>query len=228
MKFFSTIAIVLALALNVHAHASPVPMLGVSGIPTRNDVQNPSTGSPCGKINIAETINSSASVAMEADGRTAKINVTDYNAGADGSRSVSVLVDPTGTGKHFVAANVTKNGDPAPKTVGSDLVTVVLPAGTECSGGVDGASCLLSVKTTAGFGGCTLITQLESTSGSSTTTSSRTATTSAAAKAQASKAPCNSSKKTKRDRRAVGSRAARAARRGHAQFEGGLHANPVF
>jgi hypothetical protein len=64
-------------------------------------------------------------------------------SGADGSRSVSVLVDPTGTGKNFVAAKVTKNGDPAPKTNGSDKVTLSLPAGTKCTGGKTGNLCLL-------------------------------------------------------------------------------------
>jgi hypothetical protein len=63
-------------------------------------------------------------------------------SGADGSRFVSVLVDPTGTGKNFVAAKVTKNGDPAPKANGSDQVKLKLPAGTKCTGGKAGNLCL--------------------------------------------------------------------------------------
>ncbi|KAJ7065489.1 hypothetical protein C8F01DRAFT_1125759 [Mycena amicta] len=217
MKFFSTIlpsaTVLLALALNANAHASPVPMLGIKGTPQRNDVQRPSTSSPCGNVNIANTIDTSSSVPAEADGTTVQLNITNYNAGADGSRSVSVMVDPTGTGKKFVAANVTKNGDPAPKTNGNDLVTLELPAGTKCTGGKSGNLCLLSVKSTASFGGCTLVSQLASSTG-----------TSSAAGATSSKVPCKSKAKRNRDRRAIGTRVAKAAR---AEVEG-LHDNPVF
>ncbi|KAJ6606936.1 hypothetical protein B0H10DRAFT_1956732 [Mycena sp. CBHHK59/15] len=64
------------------------------------------------------------------------------------------MVDPTGTGKKFVAA---KN----PKSTGTQKITLVLPAGTQCTGGKVGNLCLLSVKSTAGFGGCTVVSQLQ-------------------------------------------------------------------
>ncbi|KAJ7825705.1 hypothetical protein B0H13DRAFT_1506589, partial [Mycena leptocephala] len=146
--------IVLALALHASAHAMPSPALGVSGIPVRNDVQRPSTSAPCGKIDIASNLDKSTAVPVESDGTTVMLNVTNYNAGGDGSRSVSVLVDPTGSGKNFVKATVTKNGDANPKGTGTDQVKLSLPAGTKCSGGKAGNLCLLSVKSTAGFGGC--------------------------------------------------------------------------
>ncbi|KAF7309410.1 hypothetical protein MIND_00311800 [Mycena indigotica] len=210
MKFFATVlpsfTVVLALALHVQAHASPVPMLGIKGTPQRNQVQRPSTSSPCGNVNIANTIDSSESVPLESDGTTLRLNITNYNAGGDGSRKVSVLVDPTGTGKDFVAANVTKNGDPAPKNNGADIVTIELPAGTKCTGGGKGNLCLLSVKSSAGFGGCTLASQLASSSSS----------TGSSCKSKGKKA------KRSGDRRAVGTRAALAAR-GES-----LHQNPVF
>ncbi|KAJ7483521.1 hypothetical protein FB451DRAFT_1338199 [Mycena latifolia] len=203
---FTSAAIALALALQVHAHAMPSPALGVSGLPARSDVQRPSTNAPCGSVNIASSIDKSTAVPAEADG-SVMLNITNYNAGADGSRSVSVLVDPTGTGKKFVAASVTKNGDAAPKDTGTEQVKLTLPAGTKCTGGKAGNLCLLSVKSTAGFGGCTVVSQL---SASSASESASAPTASASAK------PCKKSK-----RRAAGTRAPRALRRS-------LHANPVF
>ncbi|KAJ7467796.1 hypothetical protein B0H11DRAFT_2239212 [Mycena galericulata] len=138
-------------------------------------------------------------------------------SGADGSRSVSVMVDPTGTGKKFVAAKVTTNGDAAPTNVGTQQIKLSLPAGTQCSGGKAGNLCLLSVKSTSGFGGCTVASQALSASGSSAPDTGSSGTTTTAAPAPAatkSTKPCNS-----RKRRAVGTRAARALRRS-------LHENP--
>ncbi|KAJ7498246.1 hypothetical protein B0H11DRAFT_1999186 [Mycena galericulata] len=200
-SIFTSAALVLALALQANAHAMPSPALGVAGIPARSDVQRPSTSAPCGSVNIASSINNSTAIPVEADG-SVMFNMTNFNAGADGSRSVSVMVDPTGTGKKFVAAKVTTNGDAAPTNVGTQQIKLSLPAGTQCSGGKAGNLCLLSVKSTSGFGGCTVASQALSASGSS--------------------APdTGSSGTTTRKRRAVGTRAARALRRS-------LHENPVF
>jgi len=201
-------AIVLALALHASAHAMPSPALGVSGIPVRNDVQRPSNNAPCGNVDIASNLDKSTAVPVESDGTTVMLNVTNYNAGADGSRSVSVLVDPTGTGKKFVAAKVTKNGDPNPKGTGTDKVTLSLPPGTQCTGGKNRNLCLLSVKSTAGFGGCAVVSQLAASASSPSASAGAPAATK-------SKVPCNGK------RRAVGTRAPRALRRS-------LHENPVF
>ncbi|KAJ7648245.1 hypothetical protein DFH06DRAFT_1300540 [Mycena polygramma] len=133
-------------------------------------------------------------------------------SGGDSSRSVSVLVEPTGTGKKFVAAKVTKNGN-------------------------------TSVKSTAGFGNCVVVTQTASSSSpavpSSTADASPSASTAAAApSASASgsstkskaKVPCTSSRK----RGAVGTRLPRALRLAASSSgsEGsgseGLHPHPFF
>jgi len=211
----------LALALHASAHAMPSPALGVAGAPTRADVQRPSTSKPCGTVPIAANLDKSTAIATEADGMTIMMNVTNFNSGADGSRSVSVTVDPTGTGKsaNFVKATVSKNGNANPTSDGTDKVTLALPKGTKCTGGTAGNLCLLSVKTTAGFGACVVVSQLDT---SSTGSDSVPASASAAAGAPAAttvKVPCTSSRK----RRGVGTRAPRALR--HAQ---GLHANPLF
>ncbi|KAF7345592.1 hypothetical protein MVEN_01578000 [Mycena venus] len=210
--------ILLALALRASAHAMPSPALGVKGIPVRNDVQRPSNDKPCGNVDIASNIDTSTAVPVESDGTTVMLNVTNYNPGGDGSRSVSVLVDPTGTGKKFVAAKVTKNGNANPKDNGSDLISLSLPAGTTCTGGKAKNLCLLSVKSTAGFGGCTVVSQLASTNSGSGSTPAASGSTSAAG-ATKSKVPCS-----KKARRAAGTRAPRALRLAAES----VHANPLF
>jgi len=151
-------SVLLALAAQTSAHAIPSPALGVTGTPARSDVQRPSTAKPCGSIDPATTIDTSTAIPAAADG-TVTMTVTDFNAGADGSRSVAVQVDASGKGTSFVAGTVSKNGNAAPTTVGSDQVTFTLPAGTKCVGGKAGNLCLVSVKTTAGFGACTVVSQ---------------------------------------------------------------------
>ncbi|KAJ7503268.1 hypothetical protein B0H11DRAFT_1630707, partial [Mycena galericulata] len=129
------------------------PALGVKGTPARSDVQRPSTAQPCGTINPATTLDTSTAIPAAADG-SVTMSVTNFNAGADGSTSVAVQVDATGTGKSFVAGTVSTNGNPAPTAVETDKVVFNLPAGTKCTGGTAGNLCLVSVKTTAGFGAC--------------------------------------------------------------------------
>ncbi|KAJ6491701.1 hypothetical protein C8R47DRAFT_1121556 [Mycena vitilis] len=151
-------SILFAFAAQTSAHAIPNPALGVKGTPKRSDVQRPSTGSPCGSVNIASALDTSTAIAAAADG-TVTFQVQNFNAGGDGSTSVSVQVDATGAGKKFVAATVKTNGNKAPSKVESDKVVVALPAGTKCTGGKAKNLCLLSVKTTAGFGACTVVSQ---------------------------------------------------------------------
>ncbi|KAJ6492583.1 hypothetical protein C8R47DRAFT_1013273, partial [Mycena vitilis] len=151
-------SILFALAAQTSAHAIPSPALGVKGAPARSDVQRPSTAQPCGKIDPATTLDTSTAIPAAADG-TVNLDVVNFNAGADGSTSVSVQIDATGTGKSFVAGTVTTNGNPAPKAVESDKVAFTLPAGTKCTGGAAKNLCLVSVKTTAGFGACTVVSQ---------------------------------------------------------------------
>ncbi|KAJ7310908.1 hypothetical protein DFH08DRAFT_718412 [Mycena albidolilacea] len=124
----TSVAVLLSLALHASAHTMPLPGLGITGFPVCNNTQCLSITKPCGNI-IASNLNKAAAIPVEVDGRTVMLNVTNFNPGADGSRSVSILVDPTSTGKNFIAAKVTKNGDPTSKTNGSDKVKLLLPAG---------------------------------------------------------------------------------------------------
>ncbi|KAJ7621036.1 hypothetical protein FB45DRAFT_692671, partial [Roridomyces roridus] len=136
----------------VQINTSRSPALGVKGTPVRSDVQRPSTAQPCGSINPANTIDTSTAIAVAADG-TVTMQVLNC-AGADGSTDVSVQVDETGLGKSFKAGTVKTNGNKAPTKVESDKVVFTLPAGTKCAGGKAKNLCLVSVKTTAGFGAC--------------------------------------------------------------------------
>jgi len=151
-------ALILTLSFHANAHAGVAPALGVAGTFTRNDVQRPSTAAECGKINVANTIDSSTAVVAAADG-TFTATVTNFNAGGDGSRKVSLKVDATGAGKTFVAGTVQTNGDANPTDVGSQKIVAVLPAGTKCSGGKSKNLCLASFTTTSGFGNCVVVQQ---------------------------------------------------------------------
>ncbi|KAK7031870.1 hypothetical protein R3P38DRAFT_2620261 [Favolaschia claudopus] len=213
---FTTLLTLALGALHASAHAMPNPALGITGRALqRNDAQRPSDDKPCGNVDIASNIDKATAIPVTVgkDGTSVSFNMTNFNGGGDGSRKVSVMIDPTGTGKNFVKANVTKNGDPAPKeNTGSDLITVALPDGTKCTGGKDKNLCLLSVKSTAGFGACTVASQLASTGA-----------------AKSGKVPC------KKNRRAVATRAARflraqarALEREAEEQERSLHGNPLF
>jgi hypothetical protein len=69
---------VLTFAVQAHAHAAIVPALGVAGQPKRSDVQRPTSASPCGKVNIAATIDTSTPVTASANG-TFTVTVTNFN-----------------------------------------------------------------------------------------------------------------------------------------------------
>ncbi|KAF8823181.1 hypothetical protein HHX47_DHR10000347 [Lentinula edodes] len=148
-KVFASLSVLLAISVQVNAHAAIAPALGVDGTPVRADVQRPSTASPCGTVNVASTLDTSTPVQAAADG-TFTATATDFNAGADGSRSVTAKVDPTAQGKTFsTAVTVSQNGDAVPTTVGSDQIVAALPAGTTCSGGTAGNLCLVAAAAQA-------------------------------------------------------------------------------
>lgn len=158
-KIWTSAALVLALALQVTAHAAVSPALGVSGTPVRNDVKRPSANSPCGAgVNIANTIDTSTAVAANAAGSFDAVAIS-FNGGGDGSRKVTAKVDATGKGTKFVAMDVTTNGDAAPKSAGSQPIVASLPAGTKCTGGKTGNKCLVQFVTSAGFGNCAVVSQ---------------------------------------------------------------------
>lgn len=135
------------------------PQLGV-GTPKRSDVQRPSANHPCGDgVNIAAAFDKSTPVVASSTGQV-KVTVLNFNPGKDGSRSVSsAQVDPSGTGKKFEKMTITTNGDPNPKTDGSDNVVAQLPAGTKCTGGSAKNKCLVQFVTTSNFGNCVVVSQ---------------------------------------------------------------------
>jgi len=151
-------ALVAALSIQVQGHALITPALGVKGKGVRDDVQRPSNNQPCGNVNIAKNIDSSTPAVAGADG-SFTLTVTNFNGGKDGSREVGIKVDGDASGKKFVNAKVTKNGQGNPSNVGSEQITATLPAGTKCTGGKNKNLCLASVTTTAGFGNCVVIQQ---------------------------------------------------------------------
>ncbi|KAJ7816508.1 hypothetical protein B0H14DRAFT_2521388 [Mycena olivaceomarginata] len=204
-------SLLLALAAQTSAHAIPSPALGVKGAPARSDVQRPSTAKPCGNIDPATTLDTSTATPVAADG-SVTLAVTNFNAGADGSTSVAVSVDATGKGTSFVAGTVTTNGNPAPKAVETDKVTFTLPAGTKCTGGAAGNLCLVSVKTTAGFGACTVVSQ----AAAAGTAAAGTAAAGAAAAAAAGKKAGKGKGKGKAAKAAAKAAAAKAAAAGGA------------
>lgn len=76
-KSFIAPILLLALTSSVNAHAAIAPALGVEGTPTLNDVQKPSTSSPCGNINIADTLDTSTPVAASSDGEFV-VSITNF------------------------------------------------------------------------------------------------------------------------------------------------------
>ncbi|ESK93349.1 gas1-like protein [Moniliophthora roreri MCA 2997] len=156
-NFISSAALVLVLILGVHAHAGVNPALGVNGNMARSDVKRPNNN--CGGVNVGVSIDSSTAVQAAADG-TFQATVVNFNGGADGSRQMSAVVDATGRGNAFQGkVQVTQNGQRAPQGTGSEPLTAKLPAGTRCAGGRTGNLCLVSFKSTAGFGNCVVVRQ---------------------------------------------------------------------
>jgi hypothetical protein len=77
-KSFIASIFLLASISSANAHAGVTPALGVQGQLTRNDVQRPSTSSPCGNVNIAQTLDSSTPVQADQNGDFSP-NVTNFN-----------------------------------------------------------------------------------------------------------------------------------------------------
>jgi len=78
-KIWTSSVLVLAICLQVSAHASVAPVLGAKGAPTRADAQRPKAANPCGAgVNIASGLDSSTAVAVDATG-SFKVNATSFN-----------------------------------------------------------------------------------------------------------------------------------------------------
>jgi len=69
--------IILAWTSSVNAQAVIAPALGIKGIPTIDDVQKPSSSSPCGNIDIAKTFDISTVATASAQGEFS-VNVTSF------------------------------------------------------------------------------------------------------------------------------------------------------
>jgi hypothetical protein len=134
-KSFIASIFLLALTSSVDAHAAIAPALGAEGTPTLDDVQEPSTSSPCGNINIADNLDTSKlpllrprqtenfwSPSQTSSEYIIHAHPLSANGSADveivstddGSRSIeAVKIDTSGTGDNFGAtASVIANGDP--------------------------------------------------------------------------------------------------------------------
>ncbi|EEB97878.1 hypothetical protein MPER_02711, partial [Moniliophthora perniciosa FA553] len=69
----------LVLVSQVHAHAVVSPALGIDGEPVRRDAQRPSRGdSRCGRVDVAENLDTSGTVTPGADG-TMTLKVQNFN-----------------------------------------------------------------------------------------------------------------------------------------------------
>jgi hypothetical protein len=77
-KSFIASIFLLASISSANAHAGVTPALGVKGQFTRDDVQFPSTSSPCGNVNIAKTLSNSTPVPVGKNGEFSA-NITDFN-----------------------------------------------------------------------------------------------------------------------------------------------------
>jgi len=221
-KAFLVSFVILGLGLQVSAHAGVTPALGVNGQFTRNDVQKPTAAKPCGNTPLTN-IDTSTPVTAAADG-TVKMTATGFDSGTDGSREITaVKVDSSGTGQQFKAAPanaIITNGDASPTQAGSQAITMQMPAGTTCSGGKSKNLCMVALQTKGGFGNCVVVQQggAAGAAGNSTadaTSAGGNSTVTPAGGASNGTASADGSKTgkkkgAKRDRRAIGSRAARA------------------
>ncbi|PPQ68872.1 hypothetical protein CVT24_007681 [Panaeolus cyanescens] len=158
-KIFTATSLVLALAAQAYGHAAIAPVLGLNRAPVRNDVKRPSNNNPCGNgVNIANGINGNSFVTVQNGAIT--VTSTNFNGGRDGSRQVTARLNASGAGNNFnTALTVTRNGNGNPNNVGSEQVTVAIPANTRCTGGANRNRCLVQFRTSAGFGNCVVVQQ---------------------------------------------------------------------
>ncbi|KAG7095952.1 hypothetical protein E1B28_006636 [Marasmius oreades] len=158
-RSFTFIALSLALMVEVKGHAVVSPAMGVAGAPIRADSQR--TGrKPCGKVDIAQNLDSSQTITPNADG-SITMTINNFNPLLDGSRKIQkASIDADGTGNFATPVTITKNGELAPKTrTGSEQITVQMPAGMKCTGGTAGNLCVMSFTTASGFGNCVVVAQ---------------------------------------------------------------------
>lgn len=78
-RVFFALTLLLGFSLQASAHAIINPALGVTGTPSRNDVQRPSAQSPCGNVNVAQTIDTTQPISLQAQGTFAAV-IQNFNA----------------------------------------------------------------------------------------------------------------------------------------------------
>ena len=75
----AVVVLMLGASVQVEAHATIAPMLGLGRTPQRNDVQRPTDAKPCGNVDIASTFDTTETIAVKSD-RTFSAFVQNYNA----------------------------------------------------------------------------------------------------------------------------------------------------
>ena len=70
-------ALLLGASMQVEAHASIQPMLGLGRTPVRNDSIRPSGGQPCGPVDIASTFDTTETIPVKSDRTFSALN-TDF------------------------------------------------------------------------------------------------------------------------------------------------------
>ncbi|KAF8607938.1 hypothetical protein BDV93DRAFT_434872 [Ceratobasidium sp. AG-I] len=120
-------------------------------------------GVTAGQINVATELEAAVKAGLptvDASG-SISMNWRQVNAGADGGRPGTALIDVTGTGNNFKPVTISK--DFADGGADSDNpMTIAIPAGTVCTGGSAGNACLLRVTNPPGFGSCFAIARRSS------------------------------------------------------------------
>ena len=74
----AAVALCLSVSLQVSAHAAIAPQLGVDGDPVRRDVLRPTNARPCGRVDIAENFDSSATIPLDANNQF-QATITNFN-----------------------------------------------------------------------------------------------------------------------------------------------------
>ncbi|KAF8603193.1 hypothetical protein BDV93DRAFT_544880 [Ceratobasidium sp. AG-I] len=154
MFFAKTLLILAAVSTTAFGSALVAPVLGVSGPGTITDVQKPTPDRLCGKTPFT-AIDTSKTAPLRDDKFT--VIATSFSAGPDGSTQFTAQVDTTGKGTSFQPARVSQNGNPNPGSTGNTQITVQVPAGTTCTGGKTRNLCLVSFRSSAGFGNCVVV-----------------------------------------------------------------------
>ena len=115
----------------------------------------------------------------------------------------------------------------APTNVGSQPLTVQLPAGTTCSGGAGKNTCLVSFTTAGGFGNCVAVTQGTAAAAGGNAAASSAAAGTAATGTAATGTTGTAAATGKKGKKAKAAAAAAAAAKAKAQAAAAAKANAL-